>query len=495
MLHRHKNSLSGFTLVELAIVLGVAGILFGGLWRLMSSGNTQMRDQATANQQAQLISAVSSYLQSPGVLTSPMGGGIEFLKAIAASGKQSLTLPTAAAPAGSAGCAAAIPANPGLCNFLPPGFNTNTTNPYGQFFNVSVLKDATAAGTAPQSYSFMILTSNGDTIADTSGGRISAMIGGDGGFVYTANVCGAPASNACGAYGAWSTTIATYFAAAATTGHIASRTYYTPLQNVSDKWLARVSMPGDPTFDYNTMRTPLYLGGQTTNFGSFSTPTGGTMNMQGGTIFTQTGTINATNGTVNLGTNGLISGTAGAAGATFITLSTPGTGATNPVINIQNTGCVSPTSPTTVAACNYTVVINGGMSVSGLLYANNLFAGQFVYYSSDERLKTNIVGLSHSLADIMKLRPVSFTYKANGKQSTGLIAQEVEKVYPALVTDGPTGYKAVGYDGLISPLIGAVQELKQENDALKAQLREQDLRQEKLEQALDKLLPKEGTAR
>ena len=34
----------GFTLIELAIVLAVASLLFAGLWRLMASGNTQLRD-------------------------------------------------------------------------------------------------------------------------------------------------------------------------------------------------------------------------------------------------------------------------------------------------------------------------------------------------------------------------------------------------------------------------------------------------------------------
>ena len=66
MICHKKYRISGFTLIELAIVLGVTGILFGGLWRLLSTSNAQMRDQATANQHAQLISAVSGYLQSPG---------------------------------------------------------------------------------------------------------------------------------------------------------------------------------------------------------------------------------------------------------------------------------------------------------------------------------------------------------------------------------------------------------------------------------------------
>ena len=69
----------------------------------------------------------------------------------------------------------------------------------------------------------------------------------------------------------------------------------------------------------------------------------------------------------------------------------------------------------------------------------------------------------------MKLKPVSFTFKSNGKEGLGVIAQDLEKVYPQLVTKGE-GMKSVNYEGLIGPLIGAVQELKNENDDLRQQL-------------------------
>jgi hypothetical protein len=69
----------------------------------------------------------------------------------------------------------------------------------------------------------------------------------------------------------------------------------------------------------------------------------------------------------------------------------------------------------------------------------------------------------------MRLDPVSFVYKRNGQKSLGVIAQDVEKVYPELVGERE-GFKAVNYNGLIAPLLGAVQELKKENDQLKHRL-------------------------
>jgi len=47
--------------------------------------------------------------------------------------------------------------------------------------------------------------------------------------------------------------------------------------------------------------------------------------------------------------------------------------------------------------------------------------------------------------------------------------------------------KAVTYDGLIAPLVGSVQELKKDNDSLRALLKEQMAKQEKLERELEKL--------
>ena len=46
-----SKKLGGFTLIELAIVLGVVGVMAAGLWRLMSTSGQQTKDQATAQQQ------------------------------------------------------------------------------------------------------------------------------------------------------------------------------------------------------------------------------------------------------------------------------------------------------------------------------------------------------------------------------------------------------------------------------------------------------------
>lgn len=85
---------------------------------------------------------------------------------------------------------------------------------------------------------------------------------------------------------------------------------------------------------------------------------------------------------------------------------------------------------------------------------------------SDESQKTDINTINNALDIVSGLRGVSFTWKETGKSSTGVIAQEVEKVLPELVTD-KDGLKSVNYDGLIGVLIESIKELKEEIRVLK----------------------------
>ncbi len=116
----------------------------------------------------------------------------------------------------------------------------------------------------------------------------------------------------------------------------------------------------------------------------------------------------------------------------------------------------------------YTLDVNGDTNIAS---ANVLrFGGTSVCTSagctssSDERLKKNIKPLDNSLESILQLRGVRYRYKDEAKfgdgQQVGVIAQEVEKIYPEVVkTDSKTGFKAVAYDHLIAPLIEAFKTL------------------------------------
>jgi len=113
----------------------------------------------------------------------------------------------------------------------------------------------------------------------------------------------------------------------------------------------------------------------------------------------------------------------------------------------------------------------GTTSMSEKLVVNgNVSATSFIY-SSDRNLKENIIPLSDSLDKISQLSGVSFSWRETGEESIGLIAQDVEKVYPELVTtDSFTGLKSLNYAGLIAPLIETVKKQQLEINSLKEQL-------------------------
>jgi hypothetical protein len=94
---------------------------------------------------------------------------------------------------------------------------------------------------------------------------------------------------------------------------------------------------------------------------------------------------------------------------------------------------------------------------------------------SDERLKTDIEKIENATDKVSQLNGYTFTYKADGKKSAGVIAQEVEKVLPSAVSekelplkmDDGVAYKTVQYDQIIGLLIESIKELKQEINELR----------------------------
>lgn len=132
--------------------------------------------------------------------------------------------------------------------------------------------------------------------------------------------------------------------------------------------------------------------------------------------------------------------------------------------------------------------INGTLRVRSLVAGTNTApgraaTGEITALSSDKRLKKDISILSDSLSKVKNLRGVNFKWdKTNEpdfiidesekeKQQIGLIAQEVELIYPELVyLNGVKDYKGVRYPELTAVLIEAVKELSLQNDELKQKL-------------------------
>ena len=89
--------------------------------------------------------------------------------------------------------------------------------------------------------------------------------------------------------------------------------------------------------------------------------------------------------------------------------------------------------------------------------------------ASDERLKSDIRTLDNSLNILEEIRGVEFNWSTTNKPSVGVIAQEVEKVLPQLVSEGDS--KSVNYNGLIAVLIEAVKDQQKQINKLEEKIK------------------------
>ena len=150
-----------------------------------------------------------------------------------------------------------------------------------------------------------------------------------------------------------------------------------------------------------------------------------------------------------------------------------GIGTTTPYSRLEAWG-------TDTASTSAFAVVNSASTTefSVLDNGNATLAGNLIQ-SSDQRLKTNIETLdgSSSLAEIDNLNPVTFNWidpQKNSVPQFGFIAQDVQKVFPNLVSISaptaltPDGTLSLNYIDLISPIISAVQELDKEIKSLES---------------------------
>ena len=104
------------------------------------------------------------------------------------------------------------------------------------------------------------------------------------------------------------------------------------------------------------------------------------------------------------------------------------------------------------------------------MFSNQFFANE-VLISSDFKLKNNIRKIDDALPSILNLEPVLYQYKKdpNGGLHTGFIAQEVQIIYPHLVSNRGNGELAINYIELI-PLM--TKSLKDQQELIESQQKE-----------------------
>jgi trimeric autotransporter adhesin len=126
----------------------------------------------------------------------------------------------------------------------------------------------------------------------------------------------------------------------------------------------------------------------------------------------------------------------------------------------------------------------GNMSIGGNLDVSGTFTNP-----SDIRFKKNFSKINNSLANLLKINGLYYDYdlvkfpekQFSSKRQIGLIAQEVEKLYPELVQTDTNGYKSVDYIKLTPILIEAIKELNSKVELLEKDKKEFTSRLEKIE--------------
>lgn len=171
-------------------------------------------------------------------------------------------------------------------------------------------------------------------------------------------------------------------------------------------------------------------------------------------------------GPVTLNGNTSISGTANITGAITTSVGTIRDTGGGWVRTYNNTGWYNQTygggwymtDSTWIRAYSNKSVVTGG----------NMQAAAFLY-GSDERLKTDITPLNLSLDDLENIHAYRYHYKADKDKTTriGVIAQEIQAVFPEAVKTGDDGMMSVDYPALVPVLLEAVKQLKADNDAMR----------------------------
>ena len=128
--------------------------------------------------------------------------------------------------------------------------------------------------------------------------------------------------------------------------------------------------------------------------------------------------------------------------------------------------------------------VNGDLRAFGSINVGTLFAsgnqsvclngGYLASCSSSIRYKSDVRRFTQGLDLIRRLRPVSFIWKSDNSHDMGLVAEEVAKVEPLLVTHNKNGeVEGVKYDRVAVVLVNAVNEQQAEIESLRKLVAEQ----------------------
>ena len=134
--------------------------------------------------------------------------------------------------------------------------------------------------------------------------------------------------------------------------------------------------------------------------------------------------------------------------------------------NLVNSTLTAGGSATTFNAANAAFVVGNGTAINA---KSDAFVVKFngdatlsgdLTINSDERLKDNIQPLGSTLNKLHQIEAKTYSFKKDEEHTPkiGVLAQEVQAVFPELVTEGADGILSVNYQGLVPVLINAINE-------------------------------------
>jgi hypothetical protein len=118
-------------------------------------------------------------------------------------------------------------------------------------------------------------------------------------------------------------------------------------------------------------------------------------------------------------------------------------------------------------------VITPSSSKYDVYIETNLTVNGSIFNTSDINLKEHIEPILNSkIENLLNLEPVEYKFKNDitKRSHYGLIAQDVEKIYPELINNNDLGYKAVNYIELIPMLLSKMKDMQKEITDLREQI-------------------------
>jgi hypothetical protein len=222
--------------------------------------------------------------------------------------------------------------------------------------------------------------------------------------------------------------------------------------------------------------------------GTRSAPTFTSGNGSGGMYILETGN----NGSVKALVFGNLPSGTGVSPTPLVTISSGGAvgiGSTSPttgaILDVNGTGTAGSSMmlPRDTTTNRPTVGVNAMARYNS---TTNMFEfyqnGAWVNFTSvsDARLKTDIQPIAGALEKVIALKPITYKWDVDNPRAVGLgdpsrrhigfVAQELERVLPEVVSKGADTYRSVEYGPIVAVAVGAIKELKSENDTLRQQV-------------------------